>query len=486
MIVDAPRDSLPAEKLGRVHFVGIGGAGMSGIARIMASRGIEVSGSDAKDSKVLAALRALGATCWVGHEAAHVGEADTVVVSTAIRETNPEVVEARRLGIPIIPRAAALHSLMLGRRTICVAGTHGKTTTTSMLTVALQHCGVDPSYAIGGNLNESGSNAHDGTGEFFVAEADESDRSFLVYSPEVAIVTSVEPDHLDNYGDAASYFAAFDAFTGRIEPGGFLVACLDDEGGRRLAAYAAERGVRVQTYGTGDGADTQVTEITAAGATQSFVPVVHGRRLAEVRLQQPGRHNALNAAAALTVGIELGFSPADLSEGLAAFTGTGRRFEFKGLEDGVRVFDSYAHHPTELAADLTAAREVADGGRVIACFQPHLFSRTRIFAAQFSHALALADEVVVMDVFAAREDPEPGVTGALIAKHVPLPPERVRFEPSWSAVPGLVAGLARKGDLVLTLGAGDVTLVGPEVVEILAERASELGEPLEGPEPVVQ
>jgi UDP-N-acetylmuramate--alanine ligase len=479
MIVEAPRDCLPAEKLGRVHFVGIGGAGMSGIARIMASRGIEVSGSDAKDSKVLAALRALGATCWVGHDAAHVDEADTVVVSTAIRETNPEVVEARRLGIPIIPRAAALHSLMLGRRTICVAGTHGKTTTTSMLTVALQHCGVDPSYAIGGNLNESGSNAHDGTGEFFVAEADESDRSFLVYSPEVAIVTSVEPDHLDNYGDAASYFAAFEAFTGRIEPGGFLAVCLDDAGGRRLAASAAEGGVRVRTYGTGDEADTRVTEITAYGATQSFVPVVHGRRLGEVRLQQPGRHNALNAAAALTVGIELGFSPANLSEGLAAFTGTGRRFEFKGLEDGVRVFDSYAHHPTELAADLTAAREVADDGRVIACFQPHLFSRTRIFATEFSQALALADEVVVMDVFAAREDPEPGVTGALIAKHVPLPPERVRFEPSWSAVPGLVAGLARKGDLVLTLGAGDVTLVGPEVVEILAERASEPADPVD-------
>jgi UDP-N-acetylmuramate--alanine ligase len=483
MIVEAPRDCLPAEKLGRVHFVGIGGAGMSGIARIMASRGIEVSGSDAKDSKVLAALRALGATCWVGHDAAHVGEVDTVVVSTAIRETNPEVVEARRLGISIIPRAAALHSLMIGRRTICVAGTHGKTTTTSMLTVALQHCGADPSYAIGGNLNESGSNAHDGTGEFFVAEADESDRSFLVYSPQVAIVTSVEPDHLDNYGDEASYFAAFEAFSGRIVAGGLLVVCIDDAGGRRLAAYAAEHGIRVKTYGTSDEADTQVTEITAYGATQSFVPVVHGRRLGEVRLQQPGRHNALNAAAALTVGIGLGLSAADLSEGLATFTGTGRRFEFKGLEDGVRVFDSYAHHPTELAADLTAAREVAGDGRVIACFQPHLFSRTRIFATEFSRALALADEVVVMDVFAAREDPEPGVTGALIAKHVPLPPERVRFEPSWSAVPALVAGLAYKGDLVLTLGAGDVTLVGPEVVEILAERAADPAEPVEAGEP---
>jgi UDP-N-acetylmuramate--alanine ligase len=479
VIVAAPHDTVPAEKLGRVHFVGIGGAGMSGIARIMASRGIEVSGSDAKDSHVLAALRALGATCWVGHDAKHVADADTVVVSTAIRETNPEVVEARRLGIPVLPRAAALHSVMLGRRTLCVAGTHGKTTTTSMLTVALQHCGADPSYAIGGNLNESGSNAHDGTGDIFVAEADESDRSFLVYTPRVAIVTSVEPDHLDNYGDEASYVAAFEAFTGRVEPDGFLVVCVDDPGARRLASYARERGVDVRTYGANAGdvdtVDVMVTEVTALGAAQTFVPVVHGRRLGAVRLQQPGKHNALNAAAALTVGIGLGFSAADLSEGLAAFTGTGRRFEFKGVADGVRVYDSYAHHPTELVADLTAAREVArgdgGGGRVIACFQPHLFSRTRIFAAEFSQALGLADEVVVMDVFAAREDPEPGITGALLANHVPLPPERVRFEPSWSAVPALVAGLARPGDLVVTLGAGDVTMIGPEVVELLAERA---------------
>jgi UDP-N-acetylmuramate--alanine ligase len=479
MIVQAPLDCLPAEKLGRVHFVGIGGAGMSGIARIMASRGIEVSGSDAKDSKVLAALRALGATCWVGHDPSHVAEADTVVVSTAIRETNPEVVEARRLGLPILPRAAALYSVMLGRRTLAVAGTHGKTTTTSMLTVALQHCGADPSFAIGGNLNESGSNAHDGTGEFFVAEADESDRSFLLYSPEVAIVTSVEPDHLDNYGDEASYVAAFEAFCGRVLPGGFMVICVDDEGGRQLASYARDKGITVQTYGESDGGavtvDVRVEGISAQGSTQTFLPVVHGRKLAPVRLQQPGKHNALNATAALTVGLGLGFSAAELGEGLAAFTGTGRRFEFKGAEDGVRVYDSYAHHPTELVADLTAARQVAGEGRVVACFQPHLFSRTRIFAAEFSAALALADEVVVMDVFAAREDPEPGVTGALIANHVPLPAEQVRFEPSWSAVPALVAGLAQPGDLVVTLGAGDVTLVGPEVVELLAERASSAG-----------
>lgn len=475
MIVTAPESTLPAEKLGRVHFVGIGGAGMSGIARIMAARGITVSGSDAKDSKVLGALRALGATCTVGHAAENVADVDTVVVSTAIRENNPEVVAARAAGIPILPRAAALASVMVGRRTIAIAGTHGKTTTTSMLTVALQHCAADPSYAIGGNLNESGSNAHDGNGDLFVAEADESDKSFLTYSPEVAIVTSVEPDHLDNYGDEASYYQAFDEFCDRILPNGFIVMCADDAGARELTEKARARNIDVRTYGEAHDADTHVTSITAVGATQSFVPVVRGRRYPAVHLRQAGKHNALNAAAALTVGLGLGFSAADLSEGLASFTGTGRRFEFKGNEDGVRVYDSYAHHPTEITVDLTAARQVAGEGRVIACFQPHLFSRTRIFAAQFSEALALADEVVVMDVFAAREDPEPGVTGALIANHVPLKPEQVRFEPSWSAVPQVVADLARPGDLVVTLGAGDVTLIGPEVVGLLAERAGATG-----------
>lgn len=475
MIVTAPESTLPAEKLGRVHFVGIGGAGMSGIARIMAARGITVSGSDAKDSKVLGALRALGATCTVGHAAENVADVDTVVVSTAIRENNPEVVAARAAGIPILPRAAALASVMVGRRTIAIAGTHGKTTTTSMLTVALQHCAADPSYAIGGNLNESGSNAHDGNGDLFVAEADESDKSFLTYSPEVAIVTSVEPDHLDNYGDEASYYQAFDEFCDRILPNGFIVMCADDAGARELTEKARARNIDVRTYGEAHNADTHVTAITAVGATQSFVPVVRGRRYPAVHLRQAGKHNALNAAAALTVGLGLGFSAADLSEGLASFTGTGRRFEFKGNEDGVRVYDSYAHHPTEITVDLTAARQVAGEGRVIACFQPHLFSRTRIFAAQFSEALALADEVVVMDVFAAREDPEPGVTGALIANHVPLKPEQVRFEPSWSAVPQVVADLAKPGDLVVTLGAGDVTLIGPEVVGLLAERAGATG-----------
>jgi UDP-N-acetylmuramate--alanine ligase len=464
--------TLAAADLGRVHFVGIGGAGMSGIARIMLARGLPVSGSDAKDSVTLAALRALGATVHVGHDAANVADADTVVVSTAIRPANPELVEATRLGLRVVHRAAALAAVMAGRRAVAVAGTHGKTTTTSLLTVAVQHCGADPSFAIGGNLNESGANAHNGSGDVFVAEADESDGSFLQYTPYAAIVTNVEPDHLDHYGTPEAVAAAFDAFVARIVPGGFLVTCADDEGARGLAEAARATGVDVRTYGESDDADLRVTELVTRGLGSRFEPVLRGRRLGRVDLRLPGRHNALNAAAALLAGVGLGFPVERLREGLASFSGTRRRFEHKGSAGGVRVFDSYAHHPTELAADLAAARDVADGGRVVAVFQPHLFSRTQFFAADFGTALGLADEVVVMDVYAAREDPVPGVTGALVAAAVPLPPQHVVFEPSWSAVAGHLADRAKPGDVVITCGAGDVTMIGPEVLERLEARSA--------------
>jgi UDP-N-acetylmuramate--alanine ligase len=469
----APADlPVPAEDLGRVHFIGIGGAGMSGIARIMLARGLPVSGSDAKDSVTLAALRALGAVVHLGHRAVNVGEVDTVVVSTAIRESNPELVEARRRGLAVVHRAGALASVMVGRRAVAVAGTHGKTTTTSLLTVAIQHCGADPSFAIGGNLNESGANAHNGSGDVFVAEADESDGSFLLYSPTAAVVTNVEPDHLDHYGTAEAVAAAFDAFARRVEPGGFLVTCTDDPGAVALAASARADGVDVRTYGEDPHADLRLVGLQTRGLGSSFEAVLLGRRLGQVELRMPGRHNALNAAAALLTGVGLGFPAERLREGLASFTGTRRRFEHKGTEGGVRVFDSYAHHPTELTADLVAAREVVAGGRVIVVFQPHLFSRTQAFAAEFGTALGLADEVVVMDVYAAREDPVPGVTGALVAAAVPLPPAQVVFEPSWSAVAGHLADRARPGDIVLTCGAGDVTMIGPEVLARLGARES--------------
>ncbi|MGZ4471477.1 MAG: UDP-N-acetylmuramate--L-alanine ligase [Nocardioidaceae bacterium] len=470
MKVPVPDELLPADALGRVHFVGIGGAGLSGIARIMLARGITVSGSDAKESRVVEALRALGARVDVGHAAEHVRDVDTLVVSTAVREDNPEVVEAVRQGLRLLPRSAALESVMRGRQVVAVAGTHGKTTTTSLLTVALQHCGADPSFAIGGELNESGSNAHDGSGEVFVAEADESDGAFLVYSPYGALVTNVEADHLDNYGTEEAYHAAFTAFLDRIDPEGFLVACVDDDGAAALAAEARGRGMTVVGVGESVEADLRAEELTFAGSTSTFTVVDRGRRLGEVSLQIPGRHYVLDALAALAAGLQLGFPFADLKRGLEAFTGTRRRMEFKGAVGGVRVYDSYAHHPNEIVGDLQAARALAGTGRVVVAFQPHLVSRTRIFGPAMGTALGAADEVVVMDVYVAREDPEPGVNGQLVATHVPLSPEHVHFEPSWSATPARLVERARPGDLVLTLGAGDVTLVGPEVLVLLAEQ----------------
>jgi len=468
-----------ADALGHVHLIGIGGAGMSGIARILLARGLAVSGSDAKDSRALAVLRAVGADVHVGHEAAHLDGASTVVVSSAVRETNPELARARAEGLLVLHRSQALAAVMAGRRGVAIAGTHGKTTTTSMLTVALQYCGVDPSFAIGGELTEGGANAHDGSGDVFVAEADESDGSFLIYAPAVSVITNVEADHLDHYGTAAAVEAAFDAFTGRIVPGGTLVACADDPGSRDVAARAAARrpDLVVRTYGESADADVRITWLDAAGSRAALVlrdtAAPAGAPDVRVTLRVPGRHNALNAAAAWTAARALGLPADRVAAGLETFGGTRRRFEAKGEAGGVRVFDDYAHHPTEVTAALRAARAVAGAGRVVVAFQPHLFSRTRIFAADFATALGLADEVVVLDVYAAREDPEPGVTGALIADRVPLDPGRVAFVPSWSTVAAELASRARRGDIVLTIGAGDVTMIGPEVLELLGAR----GEP---------
>ena len=449
-----------------VHLVGVGGAGMSGIARILLARGSRVSGSDAKDSMAVRALTALGATVHVGHDASHVPpDATVVVVSSAIRTDNPEVVAARSRGVPVEPRAAALAALMEGYRGVAVAGTHGKTTTTSMLTVALQSCGVDPSFAIGGDLNEAGSNAHHGSGDVFVAEADESDGSFLRYSPAAAVITNVEADHLDHYGDAATYHRAFAEFAARA--GDLLVACADDPG---AVAAASSATARVVTYGTAPDADLRVESVMLTGARSSFTLVDRGRRLGVFWLSVPGRHNVLNAAAAVALGTGLGFPVAELREGLRSFRGARRRFEARGEAGGVRVFDDYAHHPTELVATLQAARTVAGRGRLVVAFQPHLYSRTQAFAAEFGAALGLADEVVVMEVYGAREDPVAGVSGRIVAAAVPLAPEHVVFEPSWSAVAERLAARARPGDVILTLGAGDVTQLAPEILGALESR----------------
>jgi UDP-N-acetylmuramate--alanine ligase len=456
--------------LERVHLVGIGGAGMSGIARILLARGAQVSGSDAKDSRTVLALRAQGARIAVGHDAANldqlVGGPTEVVVSTAIKESNPEYAAARERGVTVLRRAEALAALMEDHRVVCVAGTHGKTSTTSMLTVALQHCRLDPSFAIGGDLNESGANAHQGTGGVFVAEADESDGSFLFFSPSVAVVTNVEADHLDHHGTVEAYTAVFDSFLDRIVPGGVLVSCVDDPGAARLIAEARARGIRVREYGR-NATDARIVDYKPFESGGLASVEIDGVAV-EVRVAVPGEHMALNAVAALLAGLELGADQTGMLEGLAAFGGVRRRFEFKGRAGGVSVYDDYAHHPTEVDAQLRAARPVAAAGRVVVVFQPHLNSRTRTFATEFAAALSLADEVVVLDVYGAREEPEPGVTGALIADQVTA---SVHYEPSFDRVPALVASLVREGDLVVTMGAGDVTMLGPEIVSALSGEA---------------
>jgi len=473
----APAAPVPLADLGRVHFIGIGGAGMSGIARIMIARGVKVSGSDSAGGDLLASLAALGADVHVGHAAANLAGADTVVVSSAIRPDNPELAAARVQGLRVLHRAAALASVMLGRRGVAVAGTHGKTTTTSMITTALRHCGADPGYVIGGILTETGLGAEDGSGQLFVAEADESDGSFLMLSPEVAVVTCVEADHLDNYASLAEIEDAFAAFARRLVPGGTLVACADDPGARSLAAAAASHPARVRTYGEAGDADYRITSVTPRGMRVGLeVAAPGGAAPARLEVGVPGRHNALNAAAAYAAVLELGLPSVlagQVASGLAAYRGARRRMEPKGEAGGVTVLDSYAHHPTELAADLRAARDIGPGGRVIAVFQPHLFSRTRIFADRFGAALGLADEVFVLDVYAAREDPEPGVTGELVARAVPG--GRAVFLPDRGAVPEAVADIARTGDLVLTMGAGDVTALGPRIVAALLARAGTPG-----------
>ena len=461
------------EVLRRAHLIGIGGAGMSGIARILLARGARVSGSDAKDSRAFLTLRAHGAQIAVGQIADNLdafdGGPSAVVVSTAIKETNPELVAARERGITVLHRAQALAGLMAGNRVACIAGTHGKTSTTSMLTVALQHCRLDPSFAIGGDLNDSGANAHHGEGGIFVAEADESDGSFLTYSPSVAVVTNVEPDHLDHHGTAEAYVAVFSEFARRIEPGGVLIVCGDDAPAAELAARAEADGLRVRRYGwTVTGAqDAQVLDYMPS-VDGGFVRVLLQGNEIDVKVAVPGEHMALNAVGALLAGLELGAPLEGLAEGLAAFGGVRRRFEFKGRAGDVRVYDDYAHHPTEVAAQLRAVRQTAGVGRVVVVFQPHLYSRTRTFSDEFASALALADEVVVLDVYGAREEPEPGVTGALVAgKIVGVP---VHYEPAFDLAATLAADIVKPGDLLVTMGAGDVTQLGPEILAELDRR----------------
>ena len=470
LVRSAATDVVPRlADLGRVHIMGIAGAGMSGLARILIERGIDVSGCEARDSITVAGLRAIGADVVVGHSPSHLDSADTFVYTTAINPKHHEFAAARASGKPVLRRAAALAAALEDKRTIAISGTHGKTTTTSLLTVAAQACGVDPSFAIGGNLYETGKNAHLGTGVLAIIEADESDGSFLLSRPASAIVTNVEADHLENHGDLEGIFRAFELFVDRIDDGGLLLACADDPGAQRVAAYARAAGRRVHTYGESPDADVVVSDITTAADGVEFTvdgPAIGRRRVRVGSLI--GRHMALNAAAALTMAAELGLDLGTVIGAWAGFGGVHRRFEFHGEGGGVRVFDDYAHHPTEIAASLTAARTAAGAGRLIAVFQPGTYSRTQTFAAEFAEAMALADIAVVMDIFPAREEPIPGVTGATIADLIPLPPEAVVYEPSYTETPARVAALARPGDLVLTMGIGNVYLLCDDIREACA------------------
>ncbi|MER5634086.1 UDP-N-acetylmuramate--L-alanine ligase [Streptomyces nitrosporeus] len=455
--------------LERPHFIGIGGAGMSGIAKILAQRGAKVAGSDARESATAEALRALGATVHIGHAAGHVADdASCVVVSSAIRPDNPELVRAAELSLPVVHRSDALASLMDGLRAIAVAGTHGKTTTTSMLAVALSGLGLDPSYAIGGDLQGPGTNAAHGEGDIFVAEADESDRSFHAYAPQVAIVLNAELDHHANYASMEEIHESFETFVGKILPGGTLVVSADQAGAVELTRRVRDRdSLTVVSYGEAEDADVRVHGITPHGLTSEVAVVLGGEHLV-FTVSVPGRHYALNAVAALAAGVALGIPARDLAAALGTYTGVKRRLQLKGEAAGVQVIDSYAHHPTEMTADLEAMRGAAAGSRLLVVFQPHLFSRTQELGAEMGQALALADACAVLDIYPAREDPLPGVTSALIIDAAKAVGADVTAVHDKARVPAVVAGMAKPGDLVLTMGAGDVTDLGPQILDHLS------------------
>lgn len=451
----------------RIHFIGIGGAGMSGLARIALSHGIEVTGSDAKNSSVVVALRALGAQISIGHEPHNVDGSQVVVYSSAITSNNPEMKRAQESELEILTRAQALAILMADSRSIAVAGTHGKTTTSSMLTVALQACGVDPSFAIGGTLTSSGSNAHRGTGNYFIAEADESDGSFIEYNPFAAIVTNVEHDHVDYFHTPQAVTDAFANFALSISTAGFLVYCKDDVGSRQLGE--SNLGCRVISYGTDSESDLCLDQISLLPMGSRARALWKARAIGTLELQVPGIHNLRNAGAALATGLALELPAIDLLSGLHSFHGAGRRFELKGTVHGIRVVDDYGHHPTEITVTLEAARRYAGDGRLLVIFQPHRYTRTQAFLHEFATSLDLADETILLEIYAASEIPIAGMSSALIAKRM----KNGLYIPNFAEAVDRVIEVARTGDVILTLGAGDVNSLAPIIVDGLMRRFSD-------------
>lgn len=452
----------------KIHFIGVGGSGMSGIARIMLAKGCSISGSDINDSAMLTSLQALGAEIFVGHEAKNLGNAELVITSSAIAPNNPELIAATTKGIPVAARAIALAWLMSESTSIAVAGTHGKTTTTAMLTVALQSAGLDPSFAIGGTINTAGTNAHSGSGSIFVAEADESDGSFLAYKPTGAIITNIELDHVDHFANEEAVFAVFEQFVGSIKQGGFLVACGDDAGVKILLQRINRNDLQIYLYGKEANNDFRIDKIYLAPTKSTSTISSTGRKVGELNLAVPGEHNLLNALGAFAVASALNVAQDKVFSGLASFTGTKRRFELKGEVAGVKVVDDYGHHPTELIVTLTAAKNLAQTGRVLVIFQPHRYSRTAAFTSEFSQALKLADFTFLLEVYAASEKPLPGVSSLLIAKN--MNSAQVKFEPSMLQIVTEIVAMAKSGDVILTLGAGDVSSLGEPILQALENR----------------
>jgi len=448
----------------RVHFVGIGGIGMSGIAELLANLGYAVSGSDEKTSAVTDRLETLGIRVAQGHDAANVGGADVVVVSAAVRAGNPEVREAARRQIPVIPRAEMLAELMRLRFSIAVAGSHGKTTTTSMIALVLERAGLDPTAVIGGRLSAFGSNARLGRGELMVAEADESDRSFLKLFPTIAVMTNIDHEHLENYGGFDDLQQAFVDFANKVPFYGGVIACVDDP---NLAAVLPRITRRVTTYALEGKADISASRIELGPFSAKATVARHG----ELSLNVPGRHNLQNALAAVAVGLELGLPFERIAAGLAEFRGAERRFEVKGEPDGILVVDDYGHHPTEIAAVIAAAKTL--DRRIVIAFQPHRYTRTAALMHAFGPSLAGADHIVLTDIYSAGEDPMPGVTIDALAADVRLstkaPVDVVR---NVDDVVDALGKVARRGDVVLTLGAGSIGSVAAKLVEALAKKAA--------------
>lgn len=448
----------------RIHFIGIGGSGMSGLARIALADGITVSGSDSKDSSVLSALAALGATVYKSHEPSHVDGVDVVIYSTAISESNPEIARAIELSIPLMTRANALALLMHGLTSIAIAGTHGKTTTSSMATVAFQACGTDPSFAIGGTLTASGSNAHRGSGPYFIAEADESDGSFIAYHPHAAIVTNIEHDHVDFFSTAEEVTEVFKNFSLTIPESGYLIYCNDDPGSRALGESVSH--CRTYSYGTDASSDLKIDQIELQAGGSRGRAIWKGTVIGYIELTVPGMHNLLNAAGTLALAMALELNTSAFLSGLQSFRGAGRRFELKATVNGIRIIDDYGHHPTEISVTLEAARRYADLGRVLVIFQPHRYTRTQAFLDKFAESLDHADDVTLLEVYAASEKPIPGVSSEQIAEKM----KNGIFLPNFVDASERVIAMAKPGDVILTLGAGDVNSLAPIIADGLTKR----------------